>query len=96
MNKVPFPSHQPGFSFPFLSSDGTDFPTVLTAWLPVSSQAPGYRCLRSVVGFPLGVELRDGECKCHSTNRGVFCSMEKVVEETRGQRGPHHHEYHGM
>lgn len=48
------------------------------------------------MGFPLGVELRDGECKCHSTNRGAFCSTEKVVEETRGQRGPHHHEYYGM
>ena len=43
-------------------------------------------------GVPLCAELGDVECKPHSNKRRISRSMEKVVKETGGKRGPCHHE----
>lgn len=44
------------------------------------------------MGFLLDVELEGVGYKSHSINIRIFCFTEKVVEETGGQRGPHHHD----
>lgn len=90
-NKVHFPSHEPGLSLPFLSSDGTALLPALTPRLPAPSPAPGHRCLRSVTRLLLGVELRRGECKPHSTD---FVPWRKWWRKRAG-RGPHHHACRG-
>lgn len=88
VSKVRFPSL---FSL-FLFFHGIASLTILTPRLPASSQARWHRCLRSATGFLLDVDLEGVECKSHSINIRIFCFKEKVVEETEGQRGPHHHD----
>lgn len=88
MNKVSFPSQQPGpsYSFPLPGSrhhSDHHGPSIIPGSLAQVFEASH--------GVPLCGELGDVECKPHSNSRRISWSVEKVVKETGGQGGPCHH-----
>lgn len=79
VNMVCFLSHEPSLSFPC-------FPDHSESW---ESQLHGRLSdtgVWSYPGFPFGFKIGVMDVSLISNNRRMFCSMEKVVEETGGQK----------